>query len=161
LRRSSLIASLAVAVALFALTGGVAYASRAHAASVAVPIVVVKASDGATAVLANVVIHGRVLPFLIDTGATVSVVNPALAHQLHLKPVGKPHKICGVAGCSTNRQVRLANWSIGGQPLPSVRVAQAPISGSGNHAFGLLGSDVLSRFGAITIDYQNKVLTLG
>jgi hypothetical protein len=29
------------------------------------------------------------------------------------------------------------------------------------HAFGLLGSDVLSRFGAVTIDYSHAVLTLG
>jgi predicted aspartyl protease len=162
LRRSRLVAILLVTAALLASSAGVAYASRAHVAAASVPIVVVKAKGGATAVFAKVIVHGRAFPFLIDTGATVSVVNPALARRLHLKSIGKPRKICGVAGCANGaRRVRLSRWSIAGQPLPMVIGSVAPISGTDGHAFGLLGSDVLSQFGAITIDYQNKVLTLG
>jgi predicted aspartyl protease len=147
-------------VGLFATTG-VAWAAPAHTAAAQVPIVVVKAKGGATAVLAKVIIHGRAFPFLIDTGATESVVNPALANRLHLKQIGKPRKICGVSGCASSGRVRLSRWSINGTPLPKIDVATSDIGGVGNTPFGLLGSDVLSRFGAITIDYQNKVLTLG
>ncbi|MBV9683705.1 MAG: hypothetical protein JO046_18080, partial [Solirubrobacterales bacterium] len=56
---------------------------------------------------------------------------------------------------------RLSNWSIGGQPLPSVVASSSPIVGTGGFGFGLLGSDVLSRFGSVTIDYRDKLLTLG
>jgi predicted aspartyl protease len=159
--RRFLVVSLLAGTVLCGLTAGVAYASQAHAAQAQIPIVVVKAKDGATAVLAKVIIHGRAFPFLIDTGATVSVVNPTLANKLHLKQVGKPQMICGVTGCSSSGRVRLSRWSINGTPLPKITVSTSNIGGVGAHAFGLLGSDVLSRFGSITIDYQHKVLTLG
>ena len=35
------------------------------------------------------------------------------------------------------------------------------IAGADGKAFGLLGSDVLSHFGTISIDYAHGVLTLG
>jgi hypothetical protein len=35
------------------------------------------------------------------------------------------------------------------------------IAGADGNAFGLLGSDVLSHFGTISIDYAHGVLTLG
>ncbi|MBV9335220.1 MAG: retroviral-like aspartic protease family protein [Solirubrobacterales bacterium] len=132
----------------------------AHAASV-VHIIVVRSRTGGTVVAAKVIIHGRAFPFLVDTGASVTLVNPALARRLHLRRVGKPHKFCGVTGCSSARRVRLSNWSIGGQPLPSILASSSPIAGTGGFGFGLLGSDVLSQFGAVTIDYRDKLLTLG
>ena len=59
------------------------------------------------------------------------------------------------------RRVRVSNWNVGGVPLPNVVVSSAPIAGLNAHAFGLLGSDVLSRFGSVTIDYHDKQLILG
>jgi predicted aspartyl protease len=132
----------------------------AHAASV-VPIVVLKSRAGGTVVAAKVIIHGRAFAFVIDTGASVTLVNPTLAERLHLKTVGQPHRFCGVTGCATARRVRLANWSIRGQPLPNVVVASSPITGASGFGFGLLGSDVLSTFGSVTIDYRDKTMTLG
>lgn len=129
--------------------------------SATVPILVLKAKSGATAAFAPVVIHGRAYPFLIDTGATVTMVNPAIARQAHLKTVGRTYTMCGVTGCSPARRVRLRNWSTGGQPLPNVVVSSAPIAGIGGHAFGLLGSDVLSQFGSVTINYAAGQLVLG
>jgi hypothetical protein len=37
----------------------------------------------------------------------------------------------------------------------------SPIAGLNAQPFGLLVSDVLSRFGSVTIDYSNKELILG
>ena len=153
---------LSAVVGLASVGGSVASASPvgAHAAAV-VPIVVLKSRTGGTEVAAKVIIHGRAFAFLLDTGASVTLVNPTLAERLHLKTVGKPHQLCGVTGCATARRVRLRNWSIGGQPLPNVVVASSPIAGASGFGFGLLGSDVLSKFGSVTIDYQGKTMTLG
>lgn len=162
MRRLIIAACLSTVLGIIALGGAVASARpvEAHAAAT-VPIVVLKIRGGGTIVAAKVIIHGRPFAFLIDTGASVTLVNPTLAHRLHLRTVGRPHTFCGVTGCATARRVRLSRWSIGGQPLPNVVVSSSRIVGSGGFGFGLLGSDVLSKFGAVTIDYRNKLLTLG
>jgi predicted aspartyl protease len=133
---------------------------RARAAST-VPLVVVRAKDGETVALARVTIHGRAFTFLIDTGATRSVVDVALARQLHLRTVGRPITVSGVGCTSSSRNVRLTNWRIAGQPLPSITAVSTKISFGRGRAIGLLGSDVLAHFGAATIDYQHAELTLG
>jgi predicted aspartyl protease len=160
LRRFNAVVSLVCAVALSGVTAGVASATDAHA-SQAVPLVVVKTRSGATAALVRVLIHGQLVPMLVDTGATVTVINRTAARRLHLKTVGQAHKFCGVTGCALARRVRVSNWSVGGVPLPTVVVSSSPIAGLNAHPFGLLGSDVLSRFGAVTIDYAGKQLILG
>ena len=160
MRRFMAILGLTAVIGLGVQGVAAAAGSSAHAAAV-IPVVVIKSGDGATAVFARVVIHGRVFPFLIDTGATVTLVDPVIARRLHLTTVGRPHTFCGVTGCSTARRVRLRDWSIGNQALPGVVGSSAPIAGTGGHAFGLLGSDVLSQFGSVTIDYRHKQLILG
>lgn len=160
MRRFIVGVSLVCAFALPGVMAGVASATDAHAAQT-IPLVVVKERDGATAALVRVFIHGRLVPMLVDTGATVSVINRTAARELHLKTVGKPHQFCGVTGCALARRVRVKNWNVGGVPLPAVVVSSSPIAGLNAHPFGLLGSDVLSRFGSVTIDYANKELILG
>ena len=58
-------------------------------------------------------------------------------------------------------KVRLNGWSIGGQALPSIVATSSVIAGADGKAFGLLGSDILSHFGAIELDYAHSQLTLG
>jgi predicted aspartyl protease len=160
-RRFVALAGLVGSLVLVAFTGwGFASTPRAHATST-IPLVILKARDGETLALARVIIHGRAFPFLIDTGSSKTLVDVALARNLHLKQVGKPIKVTGV-GCSESAsKVRLGGWSIGGQPLPKIIATSSVIAGANGKAFGLLGSDVLSRFGAISIDYAHGVLTLG
>ena len=160
MRRFIAVVSVVCAVALFGAMSGVASAFEAHAAQ-SVPLVVVKTRSGATAALVRVFIHGRLVPMLVDTGATVTVINRTAARRLHLKTVGKPQQFCGVTGCSQALRVRVSRWNVGGVPLPTVVVSSSPIAGLNAHPFGLLGSDVLSRFGAVTIDYAHKQLILG
>jgi len=82
------------------------------------------------------------------------------AGRVH-RGVGKPIKVTGV-GCSESAsKVRLRNWSIGGQALPSIVATSSVIAGANGKAFGLLGSDVVSHFGAIGLDYAHGELTLG
>ncbi|HUA03452.1 MAG TPA: retroviral-like aspartic protease family protein [Solirubrobacteraceae bacterium] len=162
--RRFIVVGLLCGVASVGVTEGVASASpiEAHAAQATVPIVVVKTRSGATAALVRVYIHGRLIPMLIDTGATVTVINQTAARHLHLKTVGKRHRFCGVTGCALASHVRVSNWNVNGTvPLPTVVVSSSPIAGLNAHGFGLLGSDVLSRFGSVTINYAAKTLTLG
>jgi len=161
MRRLIAVAGLVGSFVLVGFTGwGDASTGGAHAAST-VPLVILKAKDGETLALAKVIVHGRAFPFLIDTGSSKTLVDDALAKKLHLKTVGHPIKVTGV-GCSESaRKVRLKNWSIGGQRLPNIVATSSVIAGSGGKAFGLLGSDVLSHFGAIGIDYAHGQLTLG
>ncbi|MDQ6910945.1 MAG: retroviral-like aspartic protease family protein [Actinomycetota bacterium] len=164
MRRPVLIVSLTAGVALLNGAGGVSARSTpprpAHAAS-SIRLIVVHAADGETAALAPVVIHGHVFPFLIDTGATRSVVDLALARRLRLGRVGAPIRVSGVGCTSTAHNVHLADWRIGTQPLPTILATSTRIAGANGKAFGLLGSDVLSRFGAATIDYAHARLILG
>ncbi len=160
MRRFIVVVSVVCALATPGVMAGVASATDARAAQT-IPLVVVKERNGATAALVRVFIHGQLVPMLVDTGATVSVINRTAARKLHLKMVGKPHRFCGVTGCALAGRVRVKNWNVGGVPLPTVVVSSSPIAGLNAHPFGLLGSDVLSRFGSVTIDYANKELILG
>jgi predicted aspartyl protease len=160
-RRLVLVAGLVGSFVLVAFVGWGEASVGGHAAQASIPIVILKAKDGETLALARVVIHGHAYPFLIDTGSSKTLVDDALARRLHLKTVGKPIKVTGV-GCSERAsKVRLSNWSIGGQALPSIVATSSTIAGSEGKPFGLLGSDVLSHFGSIGIDYAHGVLTLG
>jgi predicted aspartyl protease len=161
-RRLILVAVLVGSLTLVAFTGwGSASVGPAHPAQATIPVVILKAKDGETLVLARVVVHGRVFPFLIDTGSSKTLVDVALARALHLKTVGKPIKVTGVGCSETARKVRLNRWKIGGQALPSIVATSSMIAGANGEAFGLLGSDVLSHFGSISIDYAHGELTLG
>ena len=161
MRRLMVLAGLVGSIVLVAYTGwGDASVPRARATST-VPLVILKARDGEVLALARVIVHGRAFPFLIDTGSSKTLVDTALARRLHLKTVGKPINVTGVGCSETARKVRLRSWSIGGQPLPNIIATSSKIAGTNGKAFGLLGSDVLSRFGAVGIDYAHGQLTLG
>ena len=161
MRRFIALGGLVGSFVLVAFTGwGFASTPPAHVASTA-PLVILKARDGETLALARVIIHGRAFPFLIDTGSSKTLVDIALARKLHLTTVGKPIKVTGVGCSETASKVRLSSWSIGGQALPSIVATSSMIAGAGGKAFGLLGSDVLSHFGAIELDYAHSQLTLG
>jgi predicted aspartyl protease len=160
-RRFIAVTGLVGSFMLVAFTGwGFASTPPAHVASTA-PLAILKQRDGETLALALVVIHGRRFPFLIDTGSSKTLVDVALARKLHLRTIGKPIKVTGVGCSEAASKVRLSGWSIGGQPLPNIVATDSVIAGADGKAFGLLGSDVLSHFGTISIDYLHGVLTLG
>lgn len=161
MRRFIVLAGLAGSFVLLAFTGwGFASTPQAHSTST-VPLHILKARDGEVLALAVVVIHGRRFPFLIDTGSSKTLVDVALARALHLKRVGKPIKVTGVGCSEAATKVRIGGWSIGGQTLPNIVATESVIAGANGHAFGLLGSDVMSKFGIISIDYAHGFLTLG
>jgi hypothetical protein len=100
--------------------------------------------------------------FVIDSGATTSTFDPQLVKELHLASNGPSETVSG-ANCTTKQTpVAGPNWAVGDVPLAPQTVSSIDIPGFGLRAdpAGLLGSDVLSRFGAIQIDYQHQRLTV-
>lgn len=131
------------------------------ASSIPITVSVVKGQVEETT---NVCLNGKgPFPFIIDTGAAFSVVATQLANQLDLPHIGPAERAGGI-GCTLSTQpVSISSWSVGGVPLtPQNLVATTqPYFGVKGQPDGLVGSDVLSRFGAVRLDFAAKTLTLG
>ena len=108
--------------------------------------------------IAPVCIDGRG-PFhlLIDTGASATAIDSKIAGRLHLASVGPSRQFFGIGRPLSGRPVRIGAWSVGPVPLTPQVVYELNLS-LGPHIDGLLGSDVLSRFGAIRLDYDQGQL---
>jgi hypothetical protein len=94
-------------------------------------------------------------PFLVSTGAGSSVVTPALARSLHLRK-GAKAAIRGVTCVTSSPSAKVSKWSMSGLRLApqTLLVAKVPGTQLSPAPRGIIGSDVLSRFGAVRIDYR-------
>ena len=111
----------------------------------------------------NVCLNGQgPFPFVIDTGAGESVVDLHLAQRLNLPPVGAPRRFAGVGCTGTTQSDELTTWSIAGLPLApqAINAQSSPGMGGVGEPVGLLGSDVLSRFGAVRFDFAAQDMTV-
>jgi len=99
--------------------------------------------------------------FLIDTGSSSSLIDVRVASRLGLATVGK---VTGSSfGCRRSLSTAyLDRWTLGGRSLKGQWVAVGEIT---SHALpnlmGLLGADLLSRFGAVRLDYTAQAVTMG
>lgn len=122
-----------------------------------------RAQSGATLVLAPVKVDGHgPYRFVLDTGAETSTLGLQVARKIRIRRTASHKKVTGVA-CSTQVQrARLRHWAVGRRQLPSSRVDVLRFADAkgGSRLQGLLGSDVLSEFGRITIDYRAGTLVL-
>ncbi len=128
-----------------------------------VPLQVVEGPQGAVLALVPVLIAGQgPFAFALDTGASQSLVDSDIARQLNLPVVGRAGQVTGVTGAQQADLVRVSEWRVGDVSLPQTDVISLglPEPSRGVGLAGLLGSDILSRFGAITVDYQREVLVL-
>ena len=128
-----------------------------------IPITVSTVS-GQVAELVNVCLDGQgPYPFLIDSGAGESIIDTHLAATLHLAHAGSLTGFSGVGCTGDGRPVRVTSWSVAGVPLlaQTLTAATLPDFGVPGQPVGLLGSDVLSRFGAVRIDFAAQTLTFG
>ena len=101
-------------------------------------------------------------PFILDTGAGQSTIDAGLAHRLQLASAGAATEFAGVGCTGTARPVSVGTWSLDGIALSTQQLTAAtlPQMGGKGEPVGLLGSDVLSRFGAIRIDFGAGALVL-
>jgi tetratricopeptide (TPR) repeat protein len=101
--------------------------------------------------------------FLVDTGASISVVNGAIVEALGLTPSEGRGTIEGLGGISTWSAVRLPRMHLGELTLIDLEVATGltgvPTLGGGPEYQGILGNDVWHRF-VLTMDYPAARLEL-
>ena len=71
-------------------------------------------------------------------------------------------RIAGVASVSQVASIKVKDWSVGGVKLPSTTIVEAnlPFGNANGGVQGLLGSDMLSQFDIVTIDYDHSRLVL-
>ena len=103
--------------------------------------------------------HGP-YPFLLDTGSSVSSVSKKLATQLNLPCTGNTAVISGVVTSKKVPVVTIRAWKVGHVLLTPDKVAVLSSPPGTNSVAGLLGSDELGHFGAVTEDFQHHQLLL-
>lgn len=96
--------------------------------------------------------------FIVDTGASNSVVDWPLVEKLRIKTIGKPLSVTGITCRGAAARIRMSDWRVGGVELPRTEIRAIDMPADG--VDGLLGSDVLSTFGSITVDYDGERLLL-
>jgi predicted aspartyl protease len=101
--------------------------------------------------------------FTVDTGASHSVIDDDVVRRLGLETIGDPVTVTGITCRGTAGRLRMAKWRAGGIRLPGaeIQTIDMPEPGGGIEIDGLLGSDILSTFGAITVDYESERLLFG
>jgi hypothetical protein len=133
-----------------------------HGADLEAPLEILEGPEDST--LAFVVVHiGDAGPysFALDTGASNSVIDRSIADDLDLEVVGEAQGVTGVVGSTEAVRVQVTDWRAGEVDLGARPIIALDLEGAGSHGLdGLIGSDVLSEFGAITVDYSTGVLTL-
>jgi hypothetical protein len=143
-------------------TSGCSGVTALASGALRVPITVSSVSSEVEASV-NVCVDGQgPFPFVIDTGASSSAIDLSLAQRLHLPKLGSPLRYAGI-GCTGITQLEeLTTWSMAGLALAGQPIAAQTIPGWGGEGepVGLLGADVLSRFGALRFDFAAQTMTV-
>jgi hypothetical protein len=100
--------------------------------------------------------------FALDTGASQSLVDSQVARELRVKKTGATHPGAGITNVTKVHPIEVRNWRVGKVKLPATTVVEAnlPFGNAGGGIQGLLGSDMLSAFDVVTIDYAKGRLRL-
>jgi len=100
--------------------------------------------------------------FALDTGASQSLVDSSVAKELPVPRTGARQRIAGVDSVSNAPSIRVTDWRVGNVKLPPTTVVETnlPFGNAHGGIQGLLGSDMLSRFDVVTIDYAHSRLLL-
>jgi predicted aspartyl protease len=158
---AALVVAAATAAAVLASTRAATAAPKPRATLV-VGLNVLKEGKNVIA-LAPVTINGKgPFTFALDTGASRSLIDSAVARRLGVPKRGHTAKIAGVNAVSKAQLVKVRSWRVGTIALPPTTLVSDNIPFGNAYAGiqGLLGSDMLSRFDVVTIDYAKQQLRL-
>jgi hypothetical protein len=128
-----------------------------------IAVTVLHGQDGTVLVLVPITIGGHgPYDFVLDTGASVSLIDEALAGRLGLASTGASHPVSGIGGTVQVPFVAVKQWQMGQLTLPPAQLGSGQLPGDrrGTAERGLLGSDILSQYGTITVNYDNSTLTV-
>ena len=100
-------------------------------------------------------------PFVVDSGSSVSSTTSSLAASEHLQNTGTV--TAANVGCGqVVDKVQSGHWSASSVSLPPQALASITETADQlQGAKGALGSDVLSSYGSIVVDYRTALLWLG
>ena len=137
---------------------------RAPADSAAGEVAFRLAGQDGAALLVPVHVNGEgPFDFVLDTGATVTCIDAALADSLSLPPLrGAVGMGAGATGAGQLRLVRMDSVRVAGaraSGLPGCVLDLAHIRSVGFEADGLLGLNFLKPF-RVTLDFERSVLIL-
>jgi predicted aspartyl protease len=108
----------------------------------------------------RVMINGRGLDFVLDTGADELTIDATVAHELGLPAYAKRTEID--AGRIDTARTIVSEMHVGPLTLHNVAIQEIPqgnYEGDGVKVVGLLGFDFLAQLG-VTIDYADKRVTV-
>lgn len=127
-----------------------------------VPLRVFVADNGATIALVPITIQGEGPYFFgLDTGASQTVIDDDIVQELNIETRGSAGSVRGIAGLTEATLVSVREWSLQDIKIDESMAITFDLGYPESGGFsGLLGSDVLSDFEAVTVDYEDAVLRL-
>ncbi|HWR16462.1 MAG TPA: retropepsin-like aspartic protease [Terriglobales bacterium] len=114
--------------------------------------------------IVEAVVNGRTANLIVDTGADQTVVSPELAglNQVDLVTARFSSNGPGLRAEAIVREADLKLTSDRGFRIPVMVMRLESVSKIyGVKVDGLIGQDLLSRYGRVSIDYNNKKIELG
>jgi hypothetical protein len=136
---------------------------RADGDELTVPLQVVEGPGGSVLAFVPVFIQGEgPFAFALDTGASNSVIDEGVVQQLNIQVLGPAQEATGVGGAVDAQRIQVEQWRLGDIELQPREIVSIDLPAADDQVGlrGLLGSDILSDYGAITVDYENEVLIL-
>ena len=98
--------------------------------------------------------------FILDTGASFTLVDRTIVNKLHLPLIGPKRTVTGIFGSGPARVVHVKDWKVDDVTLPASNIYTASGPVFDPFISGLLGSDVLSTFQSVILDFQTGHLVL-